>query len=65
MIKTVIKCPENMVMVFDEAGEQIPAYQGQYEIVKGIILKSAPQNTIFGYLCDYEPELRKVPREEW
>lgn len=65
MIKTVIKCPENMVMVFDEEGEQIPEYQGQYEIVKEGILKDAPLNVIFGYLCDFEPELRKITREEW
>ena len=65
MIKTVIRCPNNMVMVFDKKGEQIPKYQGQYEEVKESILKDAPQNAVFGYLCDSEPELRKVPREEW
>ena len=65
MIKTVIRCPENMVLVFDERGEQIPEYQGQYEEVKESILKDAPLDAVFGYLCDYEPELRKVPREEW
>ena len=65
MIKTVIKCPNNMVMVFDREGEQIPQYQGQYEEVKTNILKDAPLNTVFGYLSNSEPELRRVPRQEW
>ncbi len=65
MIKTVIKCPNNMVMVFDKKGEQIPEYQGQYEEVKESILEDAPLNAVFGYLSNSEPELRKVPREEW
>ncbi len=65
MIKAVIRCPDDMVMVFDKEGEQIPEYQGQYQAVKGNILKNAPLNAVFGYLSDSEPELRKVPREEW
>jgi len=65
MIKTVIRCPDNMVIVLDEEGEQIPEYQGQYQAVKESILREAPLKAVFGYLCDYEPELRKVPREEW
>ena len=65
MIKTVIRCPNDMVMVFDEKGEQIPEYQGQYEEVKESVLKDAPLDAVFGYLSNSEPELRKVPREEW
>ena len=65
MIKTVIRCPNNMVIVFDKKGEQIPEYQGQYEEVKESILKRAPLNTIFGCLSHSDPELQKVPREEW
>lgn len=65
MIKTVIRCPDDMVMAFDKEGEQIPEYQGQYEEVKESIFRDAPPNAVFGYLCDYEPELRKVLREEW
>ena len=64
-IKTVIRCPDDMVMVFDDRGEQIPEYQGQYQEVKESILEDASLNTVFGYLSDYEPELRKVSREEW
>jgi len=65
MIKTVIKCQNGTVMVFDKRGEQIPQYQGQYQEVKENILKDAPSDTIFGYFPDYEAELRVVPREEW
>ena len=65
MIKTVIRSENNMVMVFDEKGEQIPKYQGQYEAVKEKILKDAPLDTIFGYFPDYEIELQIIPKEEW
>jgi len=54
-----------MVMVFDEKGEQIPEYQGQYEEIKERILKDAPQASRFGYFFDYEPELQEIPRDEW
>ena len=65
MIKTVIRCPNNTVMVFDKRGEQIPEYQDRYEKVRESILKEAPLNAVFGYLSDFKPELRKVSREEW
>ncbi len=65
MIKTAIRCPNNMVMVFDKKGEQVPEYQGQYQEVKESILRDALPDTVFGYLYDSGPELRKVPREEW
>ncbi|MFC1991580.1 hypothetical protein ACFLVC_02495 [Chloroflexota bacterium] len=65
MIKTAIRCPGNMVMVFDEKGEQIPQYQGQYEDVKENILLDAPPTADFNYLFDYKSELREVPKEEW
>jgi hypothetical protein len=65
MIKTVIRCSSNMVMVFDNKGEQIPDYQGQYEEIKGKIVKDAPPSAVFGYFPDYETELQIVSREEW
>ena len=65
MIKTIIRSQNNMVMVFDERGEQIPEYQNQYEEVKEKILKDAPLNAVFGYFPDYEIELQIVPREKW
>jgi len=65
MIKTIIRSQNNMVVVFDERGEQIPEYQNQYEEVKEKILKDAPLNAVFSYLPDYETELHIVPREKW
>ena len=65
MIKTVVRCPNDMVMVFDEKGEQIPEYQGQHGEVKEGILRDTSLDTVFGYLSDYEPELREIPKEKW
>jgi len=50
-----------MVMVFDEGGEQIPKYHGQYAKVKKSILRDAPSNTIFALGFTDAGELRKVP----
>ena len=65
MIKTAIRFGNNMVMVFDKRGEQIPEYQGQYEKVKGSILGSALPDTIFALGFTDAGELLKVPRGEW
>ena len=65
MIKTVIRAENDMVMVFDEKGEQIFEYQGQYEEVKEKILRDTPPQAIFGYFPEHEAELEIVPREEW
>ena len=64
IIKTVIRCPNDMVMVFDKKGEQIPEYQGQYEEVKGKILKDAPPDAVFSHGFQDDFELKVVPREE-
>ena len=65
MIKTAIRLKNNMVVVFDESGAEIPEYQGQYEEVKKSILKDAPPNALFAHDFTDPGELRKVPREEW
>lgn len=65
MIKTAIRCPNNTVIVFDEMGEQIPKYYGQYQEVKESILKDALPNVVFRYLLSYEVNLKSVPKEEW
>ena len=64
-IKNVIKAPNGMVLVFDNRGEQIPEYQGQYEEVKHRILKDAPPTAVFSHALDYEAELIVVSRVEW
>ena len=38
MIKTVIRAANNMVIAFEEQGNQIPEYQGRYEDVKRKIM---------------------------
>ena len=65
MIKTVIRCSNNMVMVFDKTGEQLPEYQGQYREVKEKIARDAPPSAVFGYFSDRGTELQIVSREEW
>ncbi len=65
MIKTVIRCPDSMVMVIDESGEELPEYQNRYEKVKENILKDAPPKAVFYHMSYSSPILRKVSREEW
>ncbi len=65
MIKTAIRFKNNMVMVFDKRGEQIPEYQGQCEDVKERILKDALPDTVFALGFTDAGELLKVPREGW
>ena len=65
MIKSAIRCPNDIVMVFDERGEQVFEYQHQYDEVREKILKDAPPDTLFGFFLDFDTELRVVPRGEW
>jgi hypothetical protein len=65
MIKSVIRCPNDMVLVFDQDEEQIPEYQGRYQEVRELILKDAPPDTVFGYWFDDEADITTIPREEW
>jgi hypothetical protein len=65
MIKSVIRCPNDMVLVFNDDEEQIPEYQGWYQQVRGLILRDAPPEAIFGYWFNYESDITTLPREEW
>ncbi len=65
MIKTVIRLRNDMVMVFDVEGEQIPEYQGQYEDVKERILRDAPAGTEFNHWFGYALEARAVSGNNW
>jgi hypothetical protein len=65
MIKSVIRCPNNMVIVFDYEDEQVPEYQGYYEEVRERVLRDAPPDALFGLWFDYETDVRTVSREEW
>ncbi len=65
MIKTVIKSQNDMVIVFDKKGEQVPEYQGRYGVVRESILEDAPPDTVFANGFTEAAELRKVSREAW
>jgi hypothetical protein len=65
MIKNAVRCPNGTVLVFDGKGEQLPAYQGSYEIVKAAILRDTTPGTVFSYYLDTKPRIKEIPREEW
>jgi hypothetical protein len=54
-----------MVMVFDEGGEQIPGYQGQYKLVRENILIDALLGALFMHDFAHTGGWREIPREEW
>jgi hypothetical protein len=65
LIKTVIRIKNDMVMVFDEHGEQIPEYQGLYDDVKGKILADAPEGSVFNHWFGHSPGPECVKGEIW
>ena len=65
MIRTTIRFQNDMVVVFDEKGEQLPKYQGRYEDVKDSILEDAPLGALFAHWRDYEIDIKSVSRKEW
>jgi hypothetical protein len=65
MIKTVIRAANNMVIVFDEKGRQLPEYQGQYEDVKPQILADARGKTAFMQWFGVSPESDTVAKVDW
>ena len=48
MIKTAIRCPNDILIAFDERGRQILEYHSQCDKAKEKILKYAPPDTLFG-----------------
>jgi hypothetical protein len=65
MIKTVIRLKNDMILVFDDEGEQLPEYQGQYQDVKVNILHDAPSGTIFNHWFGYTMGPNRILRECW
>lgn len=65
MIKTAMKFSNNMVVVFNRKGRQIPEYQGRYQGIRDSVLKDAPPDAVFGHFLDHEAVLKVVKREEW
>lgn len=65
MIKTVIRIKNNMVLVFDENGEEMPIYQGYYDDVKKRILADAWPDSVFSNWFGYSFEAVVVSPEAW
>jgi hypothetical protein len=65
VIRTIIRIKNNMVMVFDEEGEQMPEFQGYYEDVKERILVNAPGGSVFNHWFELSPEPKVVTKEAW
>ena len=61
-IKKVIHFSNNMVMVFDKEGKQMPEYQGMYLKVRKKIQKDASTDTIFSR-ADWGSGEKIIPRE--
>ncbi len=65
MIGTVVRLKNNMVMVFDDSGEQITAYQGQYDSVRTKIVQDAPLEAVFLCWLGSNSIPITVSKEEW
>lgn len=60
----VYRWQNEMVMVFDQNGKQIPKYQGEYSQVKDKILKDAsPDTKFFNFQGRSHPSY--VNKEDW
>ena len=65
MIRKIIRLKNNIVMVLDEHGEQLPEYQGFYYDVYDKILADAPAGAVFNHWLGATPEPVVVPLEKW
>ena len=65
MIKTVIRIKNDMVMVFDENGEELPEYQGYYNNVKDRILADARADSIFNHWFGHSRKPDGVALKAW
>jgi len=64
-MKTIVRCRNDMVLVFGQDEKQIPEYQGQYQEVRQNILTNAPPGAVFAHGFDQHGGLNRVDREEW
>ncbi len=65
MIRTVIRTRNGMVMVFDESGEQMPQYQGQYEEVRDKIVADAAAGTVFNHWFGVHLPPERISSQKW
>ena len=65
VIKSIIRIKNNMVLVFDAKGEQIPEYQGQYHDVKKSLLRDTPPGAVFAHWFNRADEPEIVSKGDW
>ncbi len=65
MMKTILRTDDDMVMVFDERGEQMPEYQGKYNDVRGTVLTNASESAEFYHWFGDSERPESVPAERW
>ncbi len=65
MIKTVIRIKNDMVLVFDENGEEMPFYEGYYSEVKDKILADVQPGSIFNHWFGYSLKPVIVSPDNW
>jgi hypothetical protein len=65
MIQKIIRLKNDMVMVFDENGEQMPEYQGPYRDVKDKILHDAPAGAVFNHWFGHSVKPLAVAIKKW
>jgi hypothetical protein len=65
MIKTVIRIKNDMVLVFDEDGEEMPRYQGYYDDVKDKIMADVQPGSIFNHWFGYSLKPLVIRRDLW
>lgn len=65
MIKTIIRIENDLVMVFDEKGEEIPEYQGNYDYVKDRIIADATGESVFNHWFGHSMKPHVINPERW
>ncbi len=54
-----------MVIVLNEDGEQMPEYQGYYDVVKKKILNDAPAGSVFNHWFGHSDKPDVVSGKAW
>jgi hypothetical protein len=65
MIQKIIRLKNDMVMVFDENGEQMAEYQGFYKDVRDKILQDAPSGAVFNHWFGHSVKPLAVVTKKW
>ncbi len=65
MIQKIIRLKNDMVMVFDEEGEQMPEYQGPYDDVRDRIMADAPAGARFNHWFGYSFKSEEIAPKSW